>query len=204
MARGPAATRLKLGWRLRREVRVLARRRRSPHGLVQRARIGLLAHLGLGTAEIAWAVGCAPRSVRKWKARLLEGPRLEGLNERPRSGRPSLVPVDVRCELIRLACERPDGEKSPAPFRDIWSHKALADALEASTGYRLSTSEVGRILRFEHLRPHRVKIWLKSSDPRFKQKARRISDLYLKPPEGAVVVCVDEKPLQLLERVQKT
>ena len=133
-----------------------------------------------------------------------ENPSLEALQDKPRTGRPSAVPLEVRCELIRLACERPEGEDSPAPFRDIWTQQALADALEARTSYRLSKSEVGRILRFEKLRPHRVKMWLKSQDPEFKPKAKRICDLYLKPPEGATVVCVDEKPLQVLERVRPT
>ena len=49
-----------------------------------------------------------------------------------------------------------------------------------------------------------MKIWLKSSDPEFKKKAKRICGLYISPPDGAVVVCVDEKPLQVLERVQET
>ena len=65
-------------------------------------------------------------------------------------------------------------------------------------------NEVGRILRFENLRPHRVRQWLKCSDPEFLKKAKRICRLYLNPPKDAVVVCVDEKPMQVLERKHPT
>jgi len=204
MARGPAPQKLKIGRWLRRRLRIVAGRRRTPYAIVQRAKILLLAHRGFGGEEIARKLGCSSRTVRKWKARFRARPRFDTLNEAERSGRPAVVPVDVRCELIRLACDRPEGDESPAPFRDVWTHQALADALEARTSYRLSVSEVGRILRNEELRPHRVKIWLKSSDPQFKEKAKRICDLYLEPPQGAAVVCVDEKPLQVLQRVQQT
>jgi hypothetical protein len=38
-------------------------------------------------------------------------------------------------------------------FRDVWTYASLAGVLAAKTGYRLSTSEVGRILRFKEIRP---------------------------------------------------
>ena len=94
---------------------------------------------------------------------------------------------------MQLACERPDNKI--VPFREVWTYAALADALEAAEGVRLSTSEVGRILRFAELRPHRVRQWLHSPDPDFADKAARICDLYLEPQPGRIVVSVDEKPL---------
>ena len=44
----------------------------------------------------------------------------------------------------------------------------------ASQQQVISTSEVGRIVRFEDLRPHRVRQWLKSEDP-------VLSDNYISP-----------------------
>lgn len=204
MARGPAPNRLQIPRRERRTLKLLVRRHRAPHALVQRARIVLLAHQGVGTAEIARQVGCSARTVRKWKARFIEAPCVETLEDQKRSGRPARIPVEIRCKLVQLACERPDGEDSPAPFRDIWTYRSLADALAEETGYRISASEVGRILRFENLRPHRVKQWLKSSDPDFIPKAKRICHLYRRMPANSVVVCVDEKPMQVLERKHPT
>ena len=165
-----------------------------------RARMVLMSAAGQGTSEIAGALGIGERTVRKWKARFEQMPRLEGLKDAPRSGRPATIPVEVRCRLVQLACERPDGKKSPAPFRDVWSYKALAETIEAVSGHRMSVSEVGRILRFKGLRPHRVKQWLKSADPNFVAKAKRVCQIYLHPPKDTVVLCVDEKPMQVLER----
>jgi transposase len=110
------------------------------------------------------------------------------------------VHVTVRCKLVQLACERPLQSGTPAPFREVWTYGALAEAVEQSTGCRLSVSEVGRILRFEEIRPHRVRQWLKCSDPAFLEKAERVCDLYLHPPRGEVVLCIDEKPMQVIER----
>ena len=185
-------------------MKLLVRRHRAAHALVQRARIVLLAHQGLGTAQISRQLSCSSRNVRKWKARFVETPCVETLEDRKRSGRPARIPVEIRCKLVQLACERPNGQEPPVPFRDIWTYRSLAGALEEQTGHSISVSEVGRILRFEHLRPHRIRQWLKSSDPEFLPKATRICNLYLRPPKDAVVLCVDEKPMQVLERKHPT
>ena len=58
-----------------------------------------------------------------------------------------------------------------------------------------------RILGVADLRPHKVRYWLHSPDPDFRSKVARICKLYLSPPAGAAVVCVDEKTcIQALER----
>ena len=177
-------------------------RGRESYRVVQRARIVLLAHKGGGTEEIACLVGWTARAVRKWKARFTATPSLNTLYDADRSGRPSRVPLSIRCQLVSLACERPNHEIMR--FRDVWTYASLSDVLAAKTGYRLSTSEIGRILRFKEIRPHHIKQWLHSPDPNFLPKAKAVCDLYLNPPKGAVVVCVDEKPMQALQRRHPT
>jgi len=109
------------------------------------------------------------------------------------------VTVEQRAELVKLACERPDGSK--AAFREVWTYQALAEVFATSTGVRLSESEVRRILRNSDLKPHRFRPWLHSPDEAFREKARKVCRLYLSPPEGAHLVCVDEKTgIQALER----
>ena len=181
-------------------MRLLVRRQRAPHAVVMRARMVLWARTVMGSQEIANKLNVSVRAVRKWKARFIEDPSMAGLQDGERSGRPAQIEVATRCQLVQLACARPEGEKSPAAFRDIWTYASLADALESVSGCRLSESEVGRILRFEKLRPHRVQQWLKSSAPNFIEKAKKVCSVYLNPPKDAVVVCVDEKPMQVLER----
>lgn len=168
------------------------------HALVQRARIVLACAAGKGSEVVAAVVGCEARTVRKWKARFREAPSIDTLRDLPRPGRPAVVSVATRCKVVELACRRPDDKL--APFRDVWTRKALADATAAETGARLSVSEIGRILRFNHLRPHKVRLWLNCKDPKFAEKSERICELYANPPPGARVWSIDEKPVQVLGR----
>jgi transposase len=195
-------------WRLsrskRRKLERLSRAASAPHRLVMRARIILLSALGWGSAEIARAVGCSSRVVRKWRARFVAGgkdPR--SLKDLPRVGRPREVPLEVRCTVMKLACERP--EDSQVPFRAVWTLRALREAVARETGRTLSISEIRRVLGDEDLQPHRMRLWLHSQDPEFQAKIKPICALYLEPPPGATVLCIDEKTgIQALRRKNPT
>lgn len=66
----------------------------------------------------------------------------------------------------------------------------MADTCFAS----VSASQVGRILAGLDLKPHRVRGWLIRRDtPDFWQRAAAVCALYLDPPEGAVILSIDEK-----------
>lgn len=176
-----------------------SRKHRAPHRDALRSKIVLLAGEGLSNAEIARRVGCTDKTVRKWRGRFAGHGSVKALKDRKRSGRPARVTVEQRVELVKLACERPDGSK--AAFRDVWTYESLAEVFRATTGVVLSASEVGRLLRRSDLKPHRVRPWLHSPDPEFREKARVICKLYLNIPTGAHLVCVDEKTgMQALER----
>jgi transposase len=166
----------------------------------KRARIALLAAEGKNNAEIARLVGVTEKTARKWRGRIADRKHLEALDDAPRSGRPPTIPLAVRCDVVQLACDRPDGKR--VPFRIRWTLGALRVAVASLTGWELSETEIRRILRDEQVRPHRVRMWLHSPDPEFRRKARAICDLYCEPPQGAYVLCVDEKTgMQALERV---
>jgi transposase len=196
---GPQAIKVVVPEDVRSQLVKAAAKEGGVHRRVVRARIVLLAEQGLSNPDIAARVGCTQRTVYQWRTKFALSPCMDVLEDRRRSGRPGSVCVTVRCELVKLACERPDDEK--APLRDVWTHAALQAALEESTGVRISLSEVRRILCAAELRPHRVRYWLHSQDPEFRQKVERICELYLSPPTGAAVVCVDEKTcIQALER----
>jgi len=85
------------------------------------------------------------------------------------------------------------GARRAPCFSAVWTHQTLQAELERQTGTRLSRSEIGRILLCGGLRPHRVQTWLHSPDPDFRAKARVICGLYVEPPPGVRVLCVDEK-----------
>ena len=53
------------------------------------------------------------------------------------------------------------------------------------------------------MKPHRVKSFKLSRDPRFLEKLTDVVGLYLNPPQQAMVLCVDEKSqIQALDRTQ--
>jgi transposase len=156
-----------------------------------------LAH-GYGPAKVARITACSDRVVRKWRARWEKCPTIESLLDAPRSGRPPRVSLQTRCEIVSLACERP--KDNHVAFRDVWSYQAVADALYECSGERVSRSTVRRVLAAGGWRPHRVRYWLHSPDPDFRVKVARICRLYRHAPKDAVVVCVDEKPMQALAR----
>ena len=178
----------------REKLETVVRAHLAPQVVVRRARIILLAAEGLSNAHIARTVGTTTDTVRLWRGRWADDPRPESLRDLPRSGRPPSIEAAVRATLISLACERPeDGDRRP--FRDIWTQASLQAALAAKTGVKLSTSEIGRILRAREIRPHRVRMWLQSQDPEFREKVDVICGLYTRPPAGTTVLCMDEKRL---------
>jgi transposase len=67
----------------------------------------------------------------------------------------------------------------------------------------VSPDTVGRIWRAFGLKPHLSETFKLSPDPQFIEKVRDIVGLYLDPPHGAVVLCVDEKSqIQAVNRTQ--
>lgn len=194
---------------VRRKLEATSRSSTASFRDVQRARAILAAGCGWSNAAIGRYVGCGAQTVRKWRKRFSEFSSAMALADKARGGRPPTVTVETRCEVIKLACQRPS-EKPPkkkchAAFRDVWTLLSLADAVEREVGVRLSVSEVGRILRSEGLRPHKMKLWLHSPDPDFQKKVRRICDLYREVPVGSHVICVDEKTgIQALSRKHPT
>ncbi len=197
---GPKPAPLVIDSALRAELVRMSRSTTASYAHVIRACMVLLAVDGVATVEIARRMGQSDRAVRKWKERFASKPAIETLDDAPRSGRPARIEMSTRLAVVRIACERPDGEKKPKCFRDLWTHQSLADQVARETRVRISKSEIGRILRFNCLRPHVVRQWLTSSDKDFDVKAAAVCALYLNAPTDAVVLCIDEKPLQALSR----
>ena len=66
----------------------LSRSQTAENRAVQRARTILLLSQKLSLSEVARAIGCQRRIVRKWGERFVKK-RLKGLSDEPRSGRPA-------------------------------------------------------------------------------------------------------------------
>jgi transposase len=188
--------RIRLTNRQRRQLAKVAAMTSAPHAVVVRARIILRLDSGQWPTTVARALGVSDRCVRKWRARWLLTRDVCGLEDADRPGRPARISIAVKCELVEMACDRP----KEVAFRDVWTQQGLADALLLRRGVAVSRSTVQRTLHARGMRPHRVRQWLHSPDPEFRPKVQRICDLYLQPPRGSVVLCIDEKPMQALFR----
>jgi len=165
-----------------------ARRPKSAQALALRCRIVLACADGGHVREVAERLGLDPHTVGKWRRRFLAD-RLEGLHDEPRPGTPRTVSDDdVETVIVKTL------EETPVDATH-WSTRSMAKA----TG--MSQSAVSRIWRAFGLKPHLVDTFKLSPDPLFVDKVRDIVGLYINPPDGALVLCVDEKTqVQALDR----
>ena len=164
----------------------LASSRTGERRLVERAQIVLLAAEGRPAGEIAARVGCVAETARRQRARF-EHEGLDGLRDRPKSGRPLTHDQAARARLIALACTRPP-ETEQGLRRERWTLAELAQQVG------MSVSRAQTILAEADLRPHLSEQWVMSElGPEFDAQAAEVCGLYVDPPANAIVVSVDEK-----------
>jgi len=165
--------------------------RNSPQKHIWRARIVLLSAAGVGTMAIQRQTGKAKPTIWRWQARFMaEG--VDGLLHdatRP-AGKPSLPPAVIE-RVVEMTQAEPPGEATH------WTCRAMAKA--AGVSHR----SVQRIWAAHGLKPHRVRSFKLSTDPKFAAKVQDVVGLYVDPPEHALVLSVDEKSqIQALDRTQ--
>ena len=166
------------------------RRRKTARGLAMRAAVVLACAEGLTNLAAAAKLGFSRSTVGKWRQRFIEA-GLEGLLDEPRPGAPRKISdADVE-RVVALTLEAtPRGATH-------WSTRELARKVG------ISHMAVSRIWRAFGLQPHREETFKLSPDPLLVEKVRDIVGLYMNPPEGALVLCVDEKSqIQALDRTQ--
>jgi transposase len=190
MAMGRPKAALVLSPEQRAQLESMASSRSLPAGLVTRVRIVLLSAAGKMNQQIARQLGLTNATVGKWRRRFVEQ-GVSGLHDELRPGRPRPISDERVAQLVRKTLETKPKDGTH------WSVRQIAGQT------RLSKSTVHRIWQAFGLEPHRQRHFKLSTDPFFGEKVRDIVGLYLKPPENAVVLCVDEKSqIQALERTQ--
>ena len=145
----------------------------APFRLVQRARIVLYAAQGLTNVEIAGRLDTAPEVVAKWRRRFrLE--RLDGLQDRPRAGRPRRFPPQEVAEVKAIACELPRDLGVPlSRFSRAELHRLVIERAVCEA----SASTIARWLAEDAIRPWQHRSWIFPRDPRFLEKAGPVLDL---------------------------
>lgn len=142
----------------------LSRSRNGSHALAQRAEIVLACAEGAGDTAVAGRLGMSRDMVRKWRTRFAEH-GLDGLDDRPRAGRPRKVDEAVVARILtRLLDTPPDGARE-------WSTRVMA----AETG--LSQATVSRVWREHRLQARSSRGDLRSPFPRV--EVRDVAGLFL-------------------------
>lgn len=163
----------------------------TPQQVALRGRIVLGAAAGQSDSAIAQQLGTNRKTVTLWRGRFTEQ-GLESLWEiAPGRGRkPTYGPEKIKAIVNATLETKPKGMTQ-------WSCRLMAKSQQ------VSKSTVSNIWRSHNLKPHRVKSFKLSRDPRFLEKLTDVVGLYLNPPQQAIVLCVDEKSqIQALDRTQ--
>jgi transposase len=174
----------------RAELERLQRASSTPAGLSRRARAVLLMAQGVSGVEIATRIGYTVVQISRIRRRFAED-GLQGLADRPRSGRPPTVTARKRSQSVARTL------KPPGAGRTHWTTRDLA----RQTG--VSHTTVHRLWQAHALKPHRVSTFKFTTDPKAEEKIYDVVGLYLNPPTNAVVLSLDEKTqIQALSRTQ--
>ena len=144
---------------------------------------------GKTVGEIAESVGINRSNV----SAIVNRYNREGLNgligKKTRKSRIPPVSVEIKNAVCEAACtEKPKDATH-------WSTRTLAKK------FGLGKSTIHNILREREIKPHLTQKFRFSGDKQFSEKLTDVVGLYMKPPDNAVVLCVDEKSqIQALER----
>lgn len=184
------ATKMTIGAEDRVQLETWLRSPTTRKSLAERARVVLLSGDGMSAATIGDKLGVVRPTVYKWRHRYLKL-GIQGLSDLPRPGQPRHLTAEKAQEILRWTVER------IPPGATHWSQRLMAKHAKVTQWH------VAQIWKAADLRPHRVKTFKISRDPKFAEKVADVVGLYMNPPSNAVVLSVDEKTqIQALDHTQ--
>jgi len=174
----------------REALEALLRSPKTAQSMVLRARIVLMSGTGESVEAISVLTSTSTKAVYKWRNRFKES-GLDGLSDLPRSGQPKRLTKQKIKDVLTLTVARIPHEATH------WSVRLMAKYAGVTTW------QVRQIWEAADLKPHRIKSFKISNDPRFAEKVVDVVGLYMSPPDNAIVLSVDEKTqIQALDRTQ--
>ena len=164
------------------------RRSTTPSDQTRRARILLSLDGGRSPSETAGLLHISRATVHLLRRRY-RADGLAGLVDRPRSGRPTVLNRRTVERILFLTTERVPVEATH------WSTRLMARYAGVTQW------QVRKVWQAADVKPHRLKTFKLSRDPKFAEKVIDMVGLYLNPPDNALVLSVDEKTqIQALDR----
>jgi transposase len=180
------------------ELVALVKDRHAHPEVARRAQMILWESEGIAIGKIAALARVSRPTLNLWRTRYRqEG--ISGLTDRDRPGGQPQISPEVRSRILALTRMSPPEELGISH----WSSREMATYLKKTQGIAVSHNFVSELWREHGLKPHVQGTFKLSRDPQFAEKVAEIVGLYLDPPEGAVVLSMDEKTqVQALERTQ--
>ena len=159
--------------------------------MVREAKGLLMAAQGVANERTAKALGVSRSTVLDWRDKFATlGVQGVGKVRKGRGRKPTIAQEKVD-QIVY------DTLHTAPPDATQWSVRTMAR--HAGVG----KSTVQEIWSSRGIKPHRVETFKLSSDKHFEEKLTDVVELYMNPPEGSVVLAVDEKSqVQALDRTQ--
>ena len=150
---GPQPTAVKLTDAERQALEKLDKAHSTEQQIALRARMIVAAGDGLNNAQVARKLHVSIDSARQWRGRWLALQALpltdlsveERLQDLPRPGAPSRISADQICQIVALACEKPEQSWRPITH---WTGREIADEiLKRGLVERISPRHAARLLK---------------------------------------------------------
>ena len=167
------AARIALSTEDRRKLDKWASSRSTPVRLRERSRIVLMAADGMTNKAISAGLGIDANKVGRWRTRYAKegSPAIE--KERPRGanhgGKDTRAQAALRTRVIEATTQTAPEDATH------WSCRSMARRLGTTHSF------VNRVWRSHGLKPHLIRTFKLSRDPRFEEKLQDVVGLYLDP-----------------------
>jgi transposase len=169
--------------------------------IIKRAQILLALDGRYGAAIISDVVRVTQKTVYNVAAAYDSGGLNHAIYDKPRNGRPALLDEKADSRIVALACT------NPPLGRARWTVKLLLEEVKkAKIILRVGRETIRKLLANHALKPWREKSWCVAKiNAEYIKKMEDVLAVYEKPYDPKhPVVCLDEKPVQLLSEPYQT
>jgi len=171
----------------------------QPVRVVKRAQALRLLAAGQPSPQVGSSVGLTPKTVRNIGWRYAQAGLWRALYDRPRPGAPPLLTVTQKQQIIAMVCsDAPEG-------RARWTIRLIAEeSIRRKLVPTVGRETIRLLLQSHDSKPWRIKSWCVAElTPEYIRKMEDVLATYERPlNEKQPVVCVDEKPVQVLADVR--
>lgn len=154
---------------------------------------------GLTMAEVADFLEITVRTVYNIEKNYEDGGLDKALRDDPRPGQPIQFDDKIKSYIVAVVCSDP-----PEGF-DRWTLELLQDrVIKEGRVDSISHESIRLILKEHDLKPWQQRSWcVPELDQEFIEKMEDVLEVYERPPDPRKpLICLDEKPIQLLEDIR--